>query len=207
MACGDVKARFRIVILDPALTLSAPRLVTAVSGIDAITHAVETYVTTKRTPMSKIFSREAWRLLESNFMAVLEQPSNLEARSGMLLGAHLAGIAIEQSMLGAAHACANPLTAHYSMAHGIAVGLMLPHVIRFNQTLVGNDYNELAPDLSDRIIAMKEAASLPQRLSECGVKQDRLPELAHEAAEEWTGKFNPRPVTEADFLRLYEAAF
>src|SRR5439155_5516616 len=128
MACGDPKAAFRIAILDPELTVSQPPRVTAVSGYDAISHAVETYVTTARNPLSEMYSREAWRLLEPNYERVIAQPANLEARAKMQLGAYLAGVAIELSMLGATHACANPLTAHYGTAHGVAIAAMLPHV-------------------------------------------------------------------------------
>jgi alcohol dehydrogenase len=111
MACGDKKASFRVAILDPALTVSQPERVTALTGIDAISHALETYVTKVRNPASLAFSREAWLLLSENFARVLDDPTDLDARSGMQLGACFAGLAIENSMLGAAHALANPLTA------------------------------------------------------------------------------------------------
>src|SRR5687767_2441209 len=133
MACGDSKAAFRVALLDPALTLSQPRSITATSGFDAIAHAVETYVTTKRTPVSEIFSREAWTLLEHNYERVLTQPDDLEARGAMQLGAFYAGVAIENSMLGATHACANPLTARYGTAHGAAIAMLLPSVVRWNE--------------------------------------------------------------------------
>src|SRR5262245_54182828 len=107
MACGDRQAAFKVAILDPEVTISQPAKVTAITGIDALAHALETYVTTRRSALSQAFSREAWRLLEPNFEAVLREPKNLEARSAMQLGAHLAGLAIENSMLGACHACAN----------------------------------------------------------------------------------------------------
>src|SRR5687768_4721959 len=118
MACGDPTAAFRVALLDPELTLSAPRGVTASSGFDALAHAVESYVTTRRNPLSETFSREAWRLLEGAYERVLAEPDDIEARGRMMLGAHLAGAAIENSMLGAAHACANPLTARYDTEHG-----------------------------------------------------------------------------------------
>ena len=111
MACGDPSAAVKLAILDPDLTMSAPRRVTAMAGYDAIAHAVETWVTTRRTPMSETFSVRAWELLRASFERVLENPGDREARASMLLGSHFAGIAIEQSMLGAAHACSNPLTA------------------------------------------------------------------------------------------------
>src|SRR5678815_2723599 len=132
MACGDSKAAARIALLDPLLTLSQPAMVTACTGIDAIAHSVETAVTRKRTAISFLFSREAFKLTVLALPRVLASPDDLEARGSMLLGAAWAGTAIENSMLGAAHSAANPLTAHYDIAHGLAVGLMLPHVIRFN---------------------------------------------------------------------------
>src|SRR5262249_3628040 len=128
MACGDPKAAFRVALLDPLLTLSQPASVTASAGLDAIAHPVEPFVTTARNPLSETFSKEAWRLLSSNYERVLSDPMNVEARSAMQLGAHFAGVAIENSMLGATHACANPLTARYGTSHGSAIAVLLPHV-------------------------------------------------------------------------------
>src|SRR5213079_2259376 len=102
---------------------------------------------TKRNPLSQLFAREAWRLLESNLETVLREPGNLEARSAMQLGANFAGSAIEASMLGVCHALANPLTAHYGITHGIAIGILLPHVLRFNAAAVGGLYGDLAHDV------------------------------------------------------------
>jgi alcohol dehydrogenase len=143
MACGDDKAAFRVAILDPALTVSQPRAVTAIAGYDAIAHAVESYVTAKRTAASDLFAREAWRLLDAHYQRVLDTPTNVDARGAMLLGSHYAGVAIELSMLGATHACANPLTAKYGTTHGVAIALMLPHVVRWNAAVVGDRYAEL----------------------------------------------------------------
>jgi alcohol dehydrogenase len=220
MACGDRKVAFRAVILDPELTISQPASVTAVTGIDALSHAVESYVTTRRNPLSQTFAREAWRLLEGNFETVLSRPFDLEARGAMQLGAHFAGLAIECSMLGACHALANPLTAHYGLTHGIAIGVMLPHVIRFNAREAGGLYAHLAHDvglvngdelaagevLAQRITRFLATAGLPTSLSACGVSGGIFPLLAEEAALQWTATFNPRPVTEADLRRLYESA-
>jgi alcohol dehydrogenase len=219
-ACGDKKAAFRVAILDPEVTLSQPAKVTAITGIDALAHALETYVTIRRNPLSQTFAREAWRLLEPNFEMVLREPQNIEARSAMQLGAHLAGLAIENSMLGACHACANPLTAHYGITHGIAVGLMLPHVIRFNAPAVGSLYREMAhqaglldgdlhiaaESLAQRIRHFMNSAGLPNTLSACGVSDGILDEMAQEAAKQWTGRFNPRPVTAGELRQLYQSA-
>jgi len=143
MACGDPKAAFRVAILDPALTVSQPRQVTAVAGYDALSHAVESYVTAKRNRVSDLFAKDAWRLLEGHYERVLAEPDDLVARGAMLLGAHEAGIAIEQSMLGATHACANPLTAHHGTTHGVAIAVMLPHVVRWNADHVDGRYGDL----------------------------------------------------------------
>lgn len=220
MACGDRKAAFRLAILDPEVTVSQPARVTAITGIDALSHALESYVTTRRNVLSQTFSREAWRLLEPNLEIVLREPANLDARAAVQLGANLAGTAIENSMLGAAHACANPLTAHYGITHGIAIGIMLPHIIRFNACVAGPMYADLARQagmrngdlkvaaeaLAQRITELVQCAQLPATLSACGVTSGILPLLAEEAGQQWTGKFNPRPVSEADFLQLYQAA-
>lgn len=208
MACGDKKARFRTVILDPVLTTTAPKGVTAATGIDAISHAVESYVSTRRNPISQMFAKEAWSLLEKSFEIVVRDPENIEARSRTLLGAHLAGAAIENSMLGAAHACANPLTARYNITHGVAVGLMLPGVVRFNSHAVNALYQELHPSaLHERVSELRAAAGLPERLRDFEIQPEDLPQLAAEAAEEWTGTFNPRQVSKVELLELYEATY
>jgi len=208
MACGDPKAAFRAAILDPLLTRSQPREVTATAGYDAISHAVESYVTTRRTPSSIVFAREAWQLLADNFERVLRDPDDLEARGAMLLGAHYAGIAIENSMLGATHACANPLTAHYGTTHGVAIAALLPHVVRWNWIAAETLYRALAGvDLAELLAEMVDAAGLPGRVRDLGVPPEALPSLAEEAATQWTGRFNPRAFDSAAALEIYQSAY
>ena len=213
MACGDVKAAARVAILDPALTLSQPQRVAACTGIDALSHALETAVTRKRNALSLAYSREAWRLCGTSLPLVLQRGDDLAARAGMLLGAALGGLAIENSMLGAAHAAANPLTAHFHLVHGQAVGLMLPAVIRFNAAdpETARLYEELgetnAAGLAARVEWLLNLAGMPRSLADCSVKPSFIPLLAAEAAKQWTAGFNPRPVSEKDFIQLFEAAF
>ena len=219
MACGDPGAAFRIAILDPLLTVTQPAGITATAGFDAISHAIETYVTTKRTPASALFSLEAWRLLEPNYQRVVADPQNIDARAAMQLGAYWAGMAIENSMLGATHACANPLTATYNTEHGVAIGLMLPQVVRWNGAVASDRYHELltlsgTPDSDDpsealarRLEQMIEVGGLAKGLRAAGVPERDLPRLAEEAAEQWTGKFNPRPFGAAEALELYQRAY
>jgi alcohol dehydrogenase len=221
MACGDPKAAPRVAVLDPSLTVSQPRHVTACTGLDALAHALETAVTRRRNELSLLYAREAFRLTIIHLQRVLEQPDDLEARARMQLGAAYAGTAIELSMLGAAHAAANPLTARFGIVHGQAVGMMLPHVVRFNAALApaGETYRTLAEETGlvmngaspvDALITHLETllavAGLPTSLADHGVTPDALPELATEAATQWTAQFNPRPIAAADFEQLYRAA-
>ncbi|MDQ1610255.1 MAG: alcohol dehydrogenase [Pyrinomonadaceae bacterium] len=219
MACGSPHAAFRVALLDPALTVSQPASVTAAAGFDAIAHAVESYVTTRRNAVSDTFAREAWRLLEANYERVLTHPADLEARGAMQLGAHYAGVAIEHSMLGATHACANPLTQHYGTTHGEAVALLLPHVVRWNSRVVAARYAELlrvtrrevddanAGDaLAARLDELKAAGALDTERSAAYVAEGDLEMLAADAARQWTGTFNPRPFDAGGALELYRRA-
>ncbi|MDA7916193.1 iron-containing alcohol dehydrogenase [Verrucomicrobia bacterium] len=223
MACGDLKAAPKISILDPSLTVSQPRRVTCCTGIDAIAHAVETAVTKKRNRLSTIFSKEGFRLCVESLPRVLANPGDLDARGNMLLGAAYAGTAIENSMLGAAHSAANPMTAHFGTIHGQAVGLLLPHIVRFNaQDLESRKaYAELASvaglaNLSDgldqavgaliaRLETLLNLAEIPKTFVEAGGSADMIPLLAEEASKQWTANFNPREVGVAEFVELYTA--
>ena len=219
MACGDKKAAFRVAILDPELTLSLPPSVTAVTGIDALAHAIESYVSTKRSPFSQLYSLAAWRHLEPHLEIVLREPNNLEARAAMQLGSHLAGMAIENAMLGICHSCANPLTAHYGIVHGTAIGILLPHVIRFNALAADSLYRDLVRSshltngeppseiLARRVTELVALAGLPTRLRDSGVSQSILHLLAEEASQQWTAKFNPRSVTQTDLQHVYERSW
>ncbi|MQA30729.1 MAG: iron-containing alcohol dehydrogenase [Luteitalea sp.] len=219
MACGDPKAAFQVAVLDPELTVTQPRTLTAACGFDAISHAVESYVTSGRTDLSDGFARAAWRLLVEHFERVLSVPDDLEARGSMLLGAHEAGVAIEQSMLGAAHACANPLTARFGTTHGVAIAVMLPHVVRWNGAKVGDRYAELlrisgeavgadaGEQLAQCLERLARIGGLTATLRDLGAARSDLGALASNAASQWTGTFNPRPFDAAAALALYERAY
>jgi alcohol dehydrogenase len=207
MACGDPKATFRAAILDPRLTLTQPRALAAATGYDALSHALETLVTTRHTALSECFSRSAWRLINSGFERMIDSPEDLNARGELLLGAHFGGLAVENSMLGAAHACALPLTAEFGIGHGTAVALLLRHVVRWNRPVAGARYDELtAPGLEDRLEQLAETAGLPLNLEQAGVPEEALPRLAERAAAQWTGRFNPRPLDVAGALEIYQWA-
>ncbi|MGB7329267.1 MAG: iron-containing alcohol dehydrogenase [Rubripirellula sp.] len=218
MPCGDARAACRIAILDPALTLTQPPRVTALTGVDALSHAIETYVTKRRNPMSVTYSRRAFGMLAASFSRVLAQPGDIEARGQMQLGACFAGMAIETSMLGAAHATANPLTARHSITHGQAVGMMLPSVIRMNGATHANWYGELMrevdPSVSDKeaperlaslVTCWLREAGLATSLEELSIAESAIDVMAEDALKQWTGTFNPLPLDAQRSLELYRS--
>ena len=218
MPCGDPRAACRIAILDPRLTLTQPQRVTALTGIDALSHAIETYVTKRRNLMSITYSRRAFGLLAGSFSKVLNDPSDLEARSEMQLGACMAGMAIETSMLGAAHATANPLTARHDITHGQAVGLMLPAVVRLNGTEHADWYAELVreidpsvavADAPERLAQMLEgwleSAGLAATFDQLSIPESSIDLMAQDALKQWTGTFNPISLDATRVRALYDS--
>jgi len=218
MACGDKRAACRIAILDPELALTQPAQVTALTGIDAISHAIETYVTKRRNAMSITYSRAAFGRLARGFPRLIESPNDLVARSQMQVGATLAGMAIEASMLGAAHATANPLTARYDITHGQAVGLMLPAVIRMNGEVHAHWYAELlgeierhddpdnAPErLAELVTGWVQAAGLAISLRDLAIPTNQIDRFVEDALQQWTGTFNPIPLDADRTRRLYQS--
>lgn len=216
IACGDPKALARIAILDPELTLSQPPKVATLTALDALSHAIETAVCSKRNPISTAYSRQAFRLIASSIEAYLKEHRRpacesfelLSLHSNMLVGAAMAGSAIENSMLGGAHALANPLTAHFNIPHGHAVALMLPHVIRFNSELpeAAETYDDYSSILGKPLLDWLSELLALADLGHPSIAESEFPQLAADAARQWTGNFNPRPLSENDFLTLYHAA-
>lgn len=225
MACGDKKALPRVTILDPELTLSQPSSVTACTGVDALAHALESAVTKKRNKNSIRHAQLAFNLIQANLPFVLDDSQNLEHRGNVLLGASHAGAAIERSMLGAAHSMANPLTASRGVVHGIAVGMVLPAVIKFNsgQPEINFMYAEVARKsglaplgmsdsestqlLIDRVCTILKLAKMPASLGELGFTFSDVKSLASDASEQWTARFNPRSLQVSDFENLYSLLF
>lgn len=219
MICGDPSAAARIALLDPDVTFSAPHHVTAMAGFDAIAHAVEASVAVRRTPLSDMFSHRAWRLLNDAFERVLLHPADAEARAGMQIGAHYAGMAVEQAMLGGAHACAHALTARYNITHGLALAMILPQVVRWNGGVATERYAALlnsprrrardgdaAETLATRLEDLAAAAGLALKLSDSGVEEEALGALAADAAQDAAAPHNPRPLDAAGALEIYRAA-
>lgn len=210
MICGDAKASYRVAILDPRMTISQPANLAAATGYDALSHALETLVTSRQTALSECFSRSAWRLISSAYRRMIHNPEDLETRGAMLLGAHFGGLAIENSNLGAAHACAYPLAEQFGLKHGAAMALVLPQVVDWNSAsdMTAARYRELfSGDLPAHLRELAESAGLADSLRDAGIPEESLPRLAEEAATQWSGKFNPRPFNAAAALEIYRAAY
>lgn len=217
MACGGTAPV--AAVLDPELTLTMPAAVTACTGLDTLTHAVEAFVTRRRSPSSSALALEAFQLAERAFEAVLERPEDVDERAKMLHASALAGQAIEQSMLGAAHSMANPMTRRFDVAHGQAVGQALPAVVAYNSCdpatcslyaelaraagVAGRDASDAAAAaaLGARLRALVDRAGFATHVD--GVPAAAAEELAAEAATQWTAQFNPRAVDAAAFAQLY----
>jgi alcohol dehydrogenase len=216
MACGDPKAKARIAILDPELTSTQPRSVAILTGLDALAHALESAVSTRRNAISSIYSEAAFRHISTAIGNVIAGRPTADDRGEMQLGAALAGLAIENSMLGGAHASANPLTARHNLVHGHAVALMLPHVMRFNcedpaaaaiyaryETVLRETNSTNTLPLIDWVADLVSKSALP---GVNGMTPD-FAGLATDAKKQWTGHFNPRPLQAEDFVSLYRRAF
>jgi alcohol dehydrogenase class IV len=214
-----------IALLDAELTIGLPPRVTAMTGIDAMVHAIEAYTTKlKKNPMSDILARQGLKLLFENIRAAVENGSDLEARSQMLVGAMLTGQAFANAPVGAVHALAYPIGGQYHVPHGLSNALLLPHVMRFNLPVASREYAELARELfkvdgsltdlaagAMLISALEQLMAdvkLETHLSQVGIEEQALPRLA-EAAMLQTRLLgnNPREVRYEDALQIYRDAW
>ncbi|WP_262267665.1 iron-containing alcohol dehydrogenase [Microvirga yunnanensis] len=211
-------------ILDPELTVGLPSHVTAATGIDAMVHAIEAYTSRhKKNPMSDQLARQALALLSQNIREVCRNGANLEARSQMLLGSMLAGMAFANAPVAAVHALAYPIGAIFHVPHGLSNALVLMGVLRFNLPAAGSLYAELAPIIDpganglstdeaakrfvDGLAAICRDCKVPASLAEVGVRESDLPRLAEDAMKQTRLLVNnPREVTYADAFAIYSEA-
>ena len=213
-----------VAVLDATLTVGLPAAVTAATGIDAMVHAIEAYTSKHRkNPYSDMLAREALRLLSANIETAVNNGSDLNARSNMLLGAMLAGQAFANAPVAAVHALAYPLGGIYHIPHGLSNALVLPHVMRFNLPQAEKAYSELARCVlpGGTLVATKAANTLinwlanlsgelglPTRLRDMDIPESAIARLATDAMLQQRLLINnPRPVTEADATAIYEAAW
>ena len=211
-------------VLDADLTLGLPTHITAATGIDAMVHAIEAYTSkVKKNPMSDCLAKEALHLLGANIRIVCEDSNARQARSDMLLGSMLAGMAFSNAPVAAVHALAYPLGGHFHVPHGLSNSLVLPHVMRFNIPAAKDAYAELAsilfPDidrgstetvalnLAHRLARLAEELGLETRLREVGVSENQIPMLADDAMKQARLLVNnPREMTYEAALEIYQQA-
>ncbi|NPV73805.1 MAG: iron-containing alcohol dehydrogenase [Pelotomaculum sp.] len=214
----------RVAIVDPELTVTMPPAITAATGMDALTHAVESYISVNATPITDILALEAIRLIALNLRTAVANGQDIEARSNMSMASLLAGIAFANAGVGAVHALAYPLGAQFHVPHGVANAVLLPYVMESN--LLGAlprfktmalAMGEKVEDLSDRLAADKfnEAIKLlatdiriPLHLRELGVTAESIPGMAEGAAKVTRLLANnPRILSVSDIREIYERAF
>jgi alcohol dehydrogenase len=213
-----------VAILDPELTIALPPAVTASTGMDALTHAIESYTSKIASPMSEMFSLGAIDLIGKSLRQAVDRGSDLQARSNMLLGSLLAGIGLANAGVGAAHSLAYPLGGVFHISHGVANALLLPAVMEYNAFHSLEKFAKIAERMSQRVegLPMREAAVLaveavkrlaqdiqvPQRLSDLGIPRSALPEMAEEAMKVARPlENNPRAVSLEEAIRIYQSIF
>ncbi|WP_420336560.1 iron-containing alcohol dehydrogenase [Roseibium sp.] len=215
-----------LAVLDPLLTLGLPAAVTAATGIDAMVHAIEAYASrsANNNPVSRMLALEALRLLGANIETAVSTPQDEDARGSMLLGSMFAGMAFANSPVAAVHALAYPLGGTFHIAHGLSNALVLPHVLRFNNSVASATYAEIAPSLfpelsqvkspqaradafAEKLAELASKLGLQTRLSELGIGAQDVPKLARDAMKQTRLLVNnPREMTEADALEIYRSA-
>jgi len=214
-----------ITIIDPVLTLSLPPRVTAESGIDALSHALESFVTIRANPLSDLFSLRGVELISKNLRKAFSKGThNLEARYAMCFGVCMGTMAIRSSGIGAVHATCYPAAMKYHLSHGVAIGLMMPSVMSFNLISNMDKYAELARVMGERVqgLSTLEAAQasveamkrliadvgLPTGLSEVGGSRKDFPDFARTVMKRYAHHVanNPRNITEEDVVAIYESA-
>lgn len=211
-------------ILDPLLTVSCPPYISAVVGMDALTHAMEAYTSRAATPLSDLNALKAIQLIGENLRQAVAHGENLEARENMLLGSYLAGLALAQAGVGAVHAMAYPLGALFDIPHGEANAVLLPYVLEFNLIACPERFADMAHALDempgglsirqtaercvDEVIALSKDVGIPASLKDLGVPQSKVPDMAQKAMTVARPiANNPRKVTAQDLEAIYRTAF
>lgn len=219
MVCVDPNDIPAVAIIDAELMYSLPKSLTAATGMDALTHAIEGYITKAAWPMSDMFELEAIRMIHRHLPVAVAEPSNAEARDGMAVAQYIAGMAFSNVGLGLVHGMAHPLGSLFDIPHGVANALLLPTVMRFNMEACLDKYPEIAKAMGVDISGMtKEEASkaacdavqslalevgIPQHLSDLGIKDSDIPKLAAQAIEDVCTPGNPRDVNVEQIEELY----
>ena len=212
-----------VAVLDPLLTLKLPPSVTAFTGMDALTHAIEAFTSSIAQPATDALALSAIKLILKHLPVAVGRGDNVKARDGMLQASLLAGIAFNNAFLGLAHAIASPLGGHFHVPHGLANAVMLPYVMEYNLPTAVRRYAEIGRALglqavgdTPRAVAEKTVAAItqlardiniPEKLSNIGAKEELLPLVARDALKSIQLKFNVRNASEKEILALLQKAY
>lgn len=223
MVCVDPNDIPAIAIVDAELMYTLPRGLTAATGMDALTHAIEGLITKGAWEMSDMFEIKAIDMINRYLPTAVNEPSNAEARNGMAVAQYIAGMAFSNVGLGAVHGMAHPLGAIFDIPHGVANALLLPIVMEFNMPAAIEKYGEIAKAMGvykqgmtpeeaaqaavDAVRELAVRVGIPQHLAELGIKKEDLPRLAEAAMADVCTPGNPRDVTYDDILALYKKAY
>ncbi len=211
-------------VLDPELTLSLPPAVTAFTGMDALAHAIESYTSKAAHSLSEMFSLEGIHLIGKSLRRAVEEGSNLDARSDMLLGSLMAGIGLANAGVTAVHSLSYPLGGRFRVPHGVGNGLLLPAVMEYNALFLPEKFAKIAGAMGEKteglsaknaaLLAVESVKSLardiqvPMRLSDLGIPESAFPEMAEEALKVTRPlENNPRPVSFEDAIQVYRSVF
>lgn len=209
-----------LVILDPVLTLKLPKPITAATGMDAFTHSLESFISTKANPISDMFALESIRLISSSIVEAYQNGESIEAREKMLVGSMYGGMALTSAGTAAVHALAYPLGGKYKIPHGVANSMLLPHVMKFNMDAItdrlalvaepmgisvqGLSNSQLAEKVVEKIIEWTNVLEIPQDLKNYGVKEEELPEISVSASQVTRLlNNNPKKLSLADIEAIY----
>jgi len=219
---GHASALPRAAVLDPELTIGLPPGPTAATGMDALTHALESFSSVRANPWSDGIALQVIRMVAANLPRAVADGADLEAREHMLLAAHMAGVGMAATGLGICHGIGHPLGGRFDIAHGVALTLLLPHVLRFNlpvrlartaqvafalgvgDTAKPDEWN--AEAAIDAVAALAERVGLTSRLGDHGVTPDDFPMLAKDALDDEVMANTPRFPTEDDIIGILAAA-
>lgn len=223
MVCVDPKDIPAVAIIDAELMAAMPRGLTAATGMDALTHAIEGYITKGAWTLTDMFELKAVELIARWLPAAVENGADTEAREGMAVAQYIAGMGFSNVGLGLVHGMAHPLGAFYDIPHGVANALLLPYVMQYNMesSLVkfgdvaramgvdtaGMDTRQAAQAAVDAVRALAVRVGIPQRLSSLGVREEELPRLAASALADVCTPGNPRDTSAEEILALYREAF
>ncbi|MFS0812603.1 iron-containing alcohol dehydrogenase [Peribacillus phoenicis] len=219
LTVGGVKIAPKWALVDPLVTLSLPKHITASTGLDALVHAIESYTSKMANPITKALAREAIRKISNNLRQAVYNGDNITARDNMLMGSLLAGLAFNNTRLGNCHALSHPMSAIYGVAHGVANSILIPHVMEFNTLAVPELFSDIAEDMGENLeglTLMERAAAavdavkklskdigIPTTFSEYKVDESQIDRMAKDAMLSGNIAANPRITTYEDVIELY----